>query len=101
MAELYWMALTRDVNFSQYGEDETTVAAAGDANWGYRVIWPLLLSSRGTLPIARWLDDIVVVSCWINRVEQRVDLLIKPEPFQSTRKTRLSMDWALRSRHRT
>ncbi|CAM9166878.1 unnamed protein product, partial [Laminaria digitata] len=28
MAELYWMALTRDVPFSQYGEDEATVAAA-------------------------------------------------------------------------
>ena len=29
MAELYWMALTRDVPFSQYGEDEATVEAAG------------------------------------------------------------------------
>ena len=29
MAELYWMALTRDVPFSKYGEDEATVAAAG------------------------------------------------------------------------
>nr|CAF04025.1 vanadium-dependent iodoperoxidase 1 [Laminaria digitata] len=28
MAEQYWMALTRDVPFSQYGEDEATVAAA-------------------------------------------------------------------------
>ncbi|CAM9093034.1 unnamed protein product [Laminaria digitata] len=28
MAEMYWMALTRDVPFSQYGEDEATVAAA-------------------------------------------------------------------------
>ncbi|CAN0473339.1 unnamed protein product, partial [Scytosiphon promiscuus] len=28
MAELYWMALTRDVPFSQYGEDEATVEAA-------------------------------------------------------------------------
>nr|CAQ51446.1 putative vanadium-dependent iodoperoxidase 3 [Laminaria digitata] len=28
MAELHWMALTRDVPFSQYGEDEATVAAA-------------------------------------------------------------------------
>ncbi|CAM9093102.1 unnamed protein product [Laminaria digitata] len=28
MGELYWMALTRDVPFSQYGEDEATVAAA-------------------------------------------------------------------------
>ncbi|CAM9505578.1 unnamed protein product, partial [Laminaria digitata] len=28
MAELYWMALTRDVPFSKYGEDEGTVAAA-------------------------------------------------------------------------
>ncbi|CAM9447778.1 unnamed protein product [Laminaria digitata] len=28
MAELYWMALTRDVPFSQYGEDEATLAAA-------------------------------------------------------------------------
>ena len=31
MAELYWMALTRDVPFSKYGEDEATVAAAGTA----------------------------------------------------------------------
>ncbi|CAN0450676.1 unnamed protein product, partial [Laminaria digitata] len=30
MAEVYWMALTRDVPFSTYGEDEATVAAAGD-----------------------------------------------------------------------
>ena len=29
MAELYWMALTRDVPFSKYGQDEATVAAAG------------------------------------------------------------------------
>ena len=29
MAELYWMALTRDVPFSKYGKDEATVAAAG------------------------------------------------------------------------
>ena len=29
MAEVYWMALTRDVPFSKYGEDEATVAAAG------------------------------------------------------------------------
>ncbi|CAM9167488.1 unnamed protein product, partial [Laminaria digitata] len=28
MAEVYWMSLTRDVPFSQYGEDEATVAAA-------------------------------------------------------------------------
>ncbi|CAM9161286.1 unnamed protein product [Laminaria digitata] len=28
MAELYWMALTRDVPFSKYGENEDTVAAA-------------------------------------------------------------------------
>ena len=32
MAELYWMALTRDVPFSQYGEDEATVAAAGNTH---------------------------------------------------------------------
>ena len=29
MAEAYWMSLTRDVPFSKYGEDETTIAAAG------------------------------------------------------------------------
>lgn len=29
MAEVYWMSLTRDVPFSKYGEDETTIAAAG------------------------------------------------------------------------
>ncbi|CAN0352464.1 unnamed protein product, partial [Laminaria digitata] len=28
MAELYWMALTRDVPFAQYGEHEATAAAA-------------------------------------------------------------------------
>ena len=30
MAELYWMALTRDVPFSQYGENSLTVEAAGN-----------------------------------------------------------------------
>ena len=29
LAEVYWMALTRDVPFSKYGEDDATVAAAG------------------------------------------------------------------------
>lgn len=29
LAEVYWMSLVRDVPFSQYGEDNTTVAAAG------------------------------------------------------------------------
>ena len=29
LKEDYWMALTRDVPFSKYGEDEATVAAAG------------------------------------------------------------------------
>lgn len=33
LAELYWMALTRDVPFSKYGEDEATVAAAGKSLW--------------------------------------------------------------------
>lgn len=31
MAECYWMALTRDVPFNQYGSDEVTVTAAGIA----------------------------------------------------------------------
>lgn len=30
LAEVYWMSLIRDVPFSNYGEDETTVAAAGN-----------------------------------------------------------------------
>ncbi|CAN0533605.1 unnamed protein product, partial [Scytosiphon promiscuus] len=28
MAEAYWMSLTRDVPFSKYGVDETTIAAS-------------------------------------------------------------------------
>lgn len=32
LAEVYWMALTRDVPFSRYGEDEDTIAAAGTAH---------------------------------------------------------------------
>lgn len=31
LAEVYWMALTRDVPFSKYGEHEDTIAAAGEA----------------------------------------------------------------------
>ena len=41
MAELYWMALTRDVPFSQYGVDDATVEAAGNthmfAEWSCRL----------------------------------------------------------------
>ena len=32
MAETYWMAVTRDVPFSQYGTDELTITAAGSCN---------------------------------------------------------------------
>jgi len=30
LAEVYWMALTRDVPFSKYGVNEETIAAAGN-----------------------------------------------------------------------
>ena len=36
MAELYWMALARDVPFSQYASNNITIAAAGAARYALR-----------------------------------------------------------------
>ena len=50
MAELYWMALTRDVHFSKYGQDETTIAAAGMPTHATAVRWvyPRVHETEGT-----------------------------------------------------
>ena len=38
MAEAYWMSLTRDVPFSEYGDDETTIAASGTLDIAFCLI---------------------------------------------------------------
>lgn len=42
MAEVYWMALTRDVPFSEYGTDPMTILAAGEQY--HDIIWELKAS---------------------------------------------------------
>ena len=63
MAELYWMALTRDVAFSQYGVDEATLAAAGNTHVvTYRISHPRMIykkvirATRPTFVCARALE---------------------------------------------
>lgn len=36
LAEVYWMALTRDVPFSKYGDHDATITAAGESRGGER-----------------------------------------------------------------
>ena len=43
MAETYWMAVTRDVPFSQYGTDELTITAAGARNCNHKTFWCLAM----------------------------------------------------------
>ena len=43
MAETYWMAVTRDVPFSQYGTDELTITAAGARNCNLKTFWCLAM----------------------------------------------------------
>jgi len=43
MAETYWMAVTRDVSFTEYGKDELTITAAGARNFNLKIFWCLAM----------------------------------------------------------